>query len=126
LVALDALVSYGLKPANYTEFSGNPPAWKVKRLAEIVMSKEGLRGLVLVGGKANFTDQMETLSGFAEALREIKPEYPIVVRRDGPRMAEAKKMLESLASELGLEMVVHDAETPIVEAIGKLEKMVDK
>ncbi len=125
LVAMDAMVSYGLKPANYTEFSGNPPEWKVERLSEIVMSKKGLKGVILVGGKANFTDQVETLSGFAKVLRKMKPKYPIVVRRDGPRMDEAKKMLEDLGKDLKLNLVVYDANTPIVEAIGKMNKMVE-
>lgn len=124
LVAMDAMMSYGLSPANYTEFSGNPPAWKVKRLSEIVMGKKGLKGLMLVGGKANFTDQVETLSGFAEAVKEARPTCPIIVRRDGPRMKEAKEMLESMKEELGLNMEVVDASVPIVEAVGMLARMV--
>lgn len=120
LVAMDALVSYGLKPANYTEFSGNPPGYKVKRLAEIVLAKENLRGAILIGGKANFTDQVETLSGFLEALKEIDPKYPIVVRRDGPRMDEAKKLLEDAAQKNGWNMVVYDSQTSIIEAVQKL------
>ena len=39
---MDALLKAGLKPANYTEYSGNPPREKVRDLAKIVLSKPGL------------------------------------------------------------------------------------
>lgn len=124
LVAMDALVSYRLKPANYTEFSGNPPSYKVKRLTEIVLGKENLKGAILIGGKANFTDQVETLAGFLEALIEINPTYPIVVRRDGPRMSEAKKMLEDAAKKYGWKLEVYDSSTSIIDAVKKLVDLV--
>lgn len=124
LVAMDALVSYGLTPANYTEFSGNPPQWKVKRLTEIVLAKAGLRGAILIGGKANFTDQVETLSGFLEALEAINPQYPIVVRRDGPRMNEAKELLEKAAKKHQWQLFVYDSETSIIDAVKKLVELV--
>lgn len=125
LVAMDALLSQALKPANYTEFSGNPPEWKIKRLTEIVLAKPGLRGAILIGGKANFTDQTETLTGFVEALKEVKPTYPIIVRRDGPRMAEAKAVLEAAAREHGWQLEVYDSTMSIVGAVSRLEQLVN-
>lgn len=124
LVAMDAIVSYGLKPANYTEFSGNPPEEKVKRLSEIVLHKDNLKGAILVGGKANFTDQVETLTGFLKALEEINPRYPIVIRRDGPRMAEAKQMLEKAATKHGWKLFIYDSQTSIIDAVKKLVEVV--
>src|SRR5690606_37485301 len=124
LVAMDALVSYGMKPANYTEFSGNPPKEKVKRLTEIVLAKKNLKGAILVGGKANFTDQVETLTGFLEALEEINPQYPIIVRRDGPRMDEAKRMLESAVEKHGWQLQVYDSQVSIIDAVKKLVELV--
>ncbi len=98
LTAMDALLKAGGKPANYTEYSGNPPKEKVEKLTKIVLSKPNLRGLWLVGAVANFTDIYETLSGFLEALRKItpKPKYPIVIRRGGPRDVEAFEMLRGV------------------------------
>lgn len=98
LTAMDALLAAGGKPANYTEYSGNPPKEKVKKLTEIVLSKAGLNGLWVVGAVANFTDIYETLGGFIEALRSInpKPKIPIVIRRGGPRDAEAFEMLKKV------------------------------
>jgi citryl-CoA synthetase large subunit len=98
LTAMDALLAAGGKPANYTEYSGNPPKEKVEKLAKIVLSKEGLHGLWVVGAVANFTDIYETLSGLMEALRTIKPKIklPIVIRRGGPRDKEAFEMLKKV------------------------------
>ncbi len=115
VVNLDALIASGGKPANYTEHSGNPPREKVKRLTQVVLAKKGLNGLWLVGATANFTDMFETLSGFVEGLRTInpKPDYPIVVRRGGPRWEEAKKMLEETRDKEGFDLHIYGPETPM-------------
>lgn len=98
LTAMDALIAAGGHPANYTEYSGNPPKEKVEKLTQIVLSRENLNGLWIVGAIANFTNIYETLSGFLEALRKItpKPKYPIVIRRGGPHDKEAFDMLKKV------------------------------
>lgn len=102
LTAMDALLKVGGKPANYTEYSGNPPKEKVEKLTKIVLSKPNLHGLWVVGAVANFTDIYETLSGFLEGLRQAQVElgtkfaFPIVIRRGGPRDTEAFAMLREV------------------------------
>jgi len=98
LTAMDALLKEGGLPANYTEYSGNPPKEKVEKLTKIVLSKPNLAGLWVVGAVANFTNIYETLSGFLDALRKIspRPEYPIVIRRGGPHDKEAFEMLKKI------------------------------
>lgn len=117
IVNMDALLALGGKPANYTEHSGNPPKEKIKRLTEIVLSKPGLKGCWFVGGTANFTDIYETLMGFVEGLREIKPKptYPIVIRRGGPRDKEAFEMLKKVAKEAGYDFHIYGRETPMTQ-----------
>ena len=94
---MDALIGVGLKPANYTEYSGNPPREKVYALAKVVLSKPGIRCLCMAGVVANFTNIKETFLGIIDALDEIKPTYPIVVRRDGTESAEAFTLLAECA-----------------------------
>lgn len=116
LVALDGIIAAGGKPANYTEYSGNPPREKVYKLTKIVLSKKGLNGLLVAGAIANFTDIYETLRGFIEALREVKPKFPIVIRRAGPRDKEAFTMLKEVGEKEGFDFHLFDSQIPIDKA----------
>lgn len=115
VVNMDALIALGGKPANYTEHSGNPPSEKVEKLTKIVISKPNLSGLWFVGATANFTDMVETLTGFVNGLRSLnpQPDYPIVIRRGGPRWEEAKKMLEEVKAKEGFDFHIYGPETPM-------------
>jgi len=115
MVNMDALIALGGKPANYTEHSGNPPAEKLEKLTKIVLSKEGLNGCWFVGATANFTDIYETLAGFVDGLKSIKPKpaYPIVVRRGGPRFEEAFEMLKEVGKKEGFDFHIFGPETPM-------------
>lgn len=121
---MDALISAGLKPANYTEYSGNPPREKVYQLAKIVLSKPGLKGLWIAGGVANFTDIKETFNGITDALDELKPAYPIVVRRAGPNEAEAMELLKECARRNNLSIKIFGKETSMSETAKVLADMV--
>jgi succinyl-CoA synthetase beta subunit len=103
LTSMDALITAGGKPANFTEYSGNPPKEKVVKLTKIVLNKPDIHGLWVVGTvAANFTDIYETLSGLIDGLREAQTElgkkfdFPIVIRRGGPRDKEAFEMLREV------------------------------
>ncbi len=113
LTAMDALIQAGGKPANYAEHSGNPPREKVRRLTEITLSKPGLNGCLVIGGTANFTDIYETLGGFWEVIEKIKPRYPIVVRRAGPRDKEAFELIKKSAAQHQLDVTLFGDETPM-------------
>jgi citryl-CoA synthetase large subunit len=103
LTALDSLIALGGKPANFTEYSGNPPKEKVAKLTKIVLDKPDMHGLWVIGTVvANFTDIHETLSGLIEGLRQAEIEldrkfdFPIVIRRGGPKDEEAFAMLREV------------------------------
>ncbi len=115
LLVMDAVVAAGGRCANYTEYSGNPSSEKVEKLTEITLSRKGLAGCLVAGAVANFTDIYETLSGFAKGLKAVKPkvEYPIVIRRGGPRQKEAFEMLERLSKKEGFDIHLFGGETPI-------------
>ena len=128
LVNMDALIALGGKPANYTEHSGNPPKEKLEKLSKIVLSKKGLNGVWFVGATANFTDIYETLSGFVEALRSIKPrpKYPIVVRRGGPRYEEAFEMLKEVREKEGFDFNIFGPETPMTSTAKTMADLANK
>lgn len=116
LVTMDALVKAGLSPANYTEYSGNPPREKVYQLTKVVLSKPGLRGLLIAGGVANFTNIAETFHGIVDALDEIKPPYPIVVRRAGPHEKEGMQLMQKCLQRNGLHIKLFGKDLPISKA----------
>ena len=121
---MDALMSVGLKPANYTEYSGNPPREKVYALAKVVLSKPGLRGLWIAGGVANFTNVKETFQGIVDALDEVKPSYPIVVRRAGPFEKEGMQLMKECAERNNLQIKLFGKETSMSETAKVLAEMV--
>lgn len=123
---MDALIKTGLKPANYTEYSGNPPREKVFQLAKIVLAKPNLRGLWIAGGVANFTDIAATFGGIVDALDEIKPAYPIVVRRAGPNEVEGKRLMEECAKRNNLNLKIFGKEMAMGETAIVLAEMINK
>lgn len=125
LTNMDALIEAGGKPANYTEYGGNPPTEKVYRLSKVIMSKE-LNGLLHVGGTANNTNILRTMKGFIQALREEKPDYPIVIRRDGPQADKAFEMLREVREDLDLDMELYRNDLPMTESSEKLMEMIEE
>ncbi|MSU75130.1 MAG: hypothetical protein EXS55_01275 [Candidatus Magasanikbacteria bacterium] len=121
---MDALAGAGLKPSNYTEYSGNPPREKVYQLAKVVLSKPGLKGLWMCGVVANFTNIKETFMGIVDALDEIKPAYPIVVRRDGTESAEGFALLEECVKRNNLNIKMFKKETGMSETAQVLAEMI--
>ena len=118
LLNLDSLIRYGGKPANYCEYSGNPPAEIVRELTKKTLARPGLKGCWVVGGTANFTDIYETMSGFVAGLKDItpKPRYPIVIRRDGPRQKEAFRMLKKTGEREQFDFHLFGSETAMSES----------
>lgn len=125
LLNIDALIASGGKPANYTEYSGNPKGEVVKELTKRVLSRPGLKGCWVVGGTANFTDIYETMRGFIAGLEEVtpKPTYPIVIRRDGPRQKEAFAMLEEVGKKEGYQFYLFGSETPMAQTAKIMTKL---
>lgn len=126
LTCMDALIAAGGRPANFSEFSGNPTAEKVYTLARAVMTKPGVRGLWIVGAVANFSRVDVMMEGIIRALKEVNPRFPVVVRRAGPYEAEGLQMLRDAAKENGWDVEVHGSETGLTETAKKIVEKVKK
>ena len=122
--SMDALIDQGLQPANYTEYSGNPPREKVYELAKLVLSKPGLKGLWIAGGVANFTNVKATFLGIIDVLDELQPDYPIVVRRAGPKDTEGLELMRKCAEQNNLDMKLFGKETSMDETAKILAEMI--
>ena len=92
------------------------------------MGKPSLNGCWVVGGTANFTDIYVTLvDGFLKGLRQIKPkpDYPIVIRRGGPKDEEAFKALREAAAKEGWDFHIYGRDTSMTSTAKILVDLVD-
>ena len=126
IVCMDALLTYNGKPANFTEYSGNPSKEKVKKLALLTLSKSNLNGLWIVGGTANFTDIEETFKGLIEAFKEINPKYPIVIRRAGPNDKKAFELIKKATKEYNWNIHLFDENTPMTVTAKTIVDLADE
>ena len=65
------------------------------------------------------------MKGFVQALEEERPDYPIVVRRDGPHADEAFELLREKKEELDLDMKLFRNDTPMTQTAEVLMEMVE-
>lgn len=117
----DAVVALGGKPANYSEYSGDPPDWAVEALTEKVCALPGIKRIIVGGGIANFTDVKKTFSGIVNGFRKAKSEgkmenVEIWVRRGGPKEREGLAAMKELEKE-GFKIHVYDRYTPLTDIV---------
>lgn len=126
ILAMDALLAHGLKPANYTEHSGNPPREKVKALTDVILSIPNLKGLFVVGTNANFTDIYETLSGVVDSLLEhdLPNQFPVLFRRGGPRWQEAFAMIDERLPRDQFKVKTFGPDFPIVKTASEMKELI--
>lgn len=115
LTCMDALIDEGGKPANYTEFSGDPTEEKMYVLTKQAITKPGIKGCWIVGGIANFSRIDTMMAGIVKAFLEVNPKFPIVVRRSGPYEKEGFAILLDAAKKSNWGIQTYGAETPLVE-----------
>jgi succinyl-CoA synthetase beta subunit len=113
LVALDALLTAGGRPANFVELSGNPDSTFVREAAGRVFSKPGLKAVWVAGSYANFTDIAAMLSAIRDAYDEADLSIPFVVRRDGPSTDQARQETLAWAKEKNIPCLFHRADTDL-------------
>ncbi len=113
ITCMDALIDAGGKPANYTEFGGNPTDEKMYVLTKQAITKPGIRGCWIVGAIANFSRIDTMMTGIVRAFEEVNPKFPIVVRRSGQYEKEGKAILLDAAKKHGWDVEMYGAETPL-------------
>jgi succinyl-CoA synthetase beta subunit/citryl-CoA synthetase large subunit len=119
LLSYDALLRFGGKPANYTEFGGNPPEAKVKGLVKGVLSKPGVKGFYM---NLNITNNTQTdivakgIIGAFEDLNIDPAKFPAVLRLAGVHDAEARRLCTAAGLEYhGDDITMEDTARIIVE-----------
>ena len=123
LMMFDALLSYGGKPANYTEFGGNPPEKKVYGLVIGILSKPGVRGLIVCGNITNNTQVDVVSRGIVAAIKDkgIDPRtFPVLVRYAGVNDAVGREVFTAAGIEYyGEEITMTVAAKKMVEKMSQ-------
>lgn len=132
-VTIETTYAIGMKPANFTDIGGNPPAEKMYKITRIILSKPGIRGVLVCGGTANNTRIDVTLGeGVANAIRDLKkegkldPNWVWVVRRNGPEAEKGLRMLYEAFKECGVKGEIYDSTLPLTEAPVRLKELLDR
>ena len=117
----DAVVALGGKPANYAEYSGDPPDWAVEALTERVCSLPKIKRIIVGGAIANFTNVKKTFAGIISGFRKAKSQgklkgVSIWVRRGGPFEKDGLAAMEALKDE-GFDIHVFDRYTPLTDIV---------
>lgn len=123
LLVYDTLLRLGGKPANYTEFGGNPPEAKTSGIVKGVLSKPGVKSFLMCGNITNNTQTDIVARGIIKAFQEmnIDPKrFPALVRLAGVNDVEARRLFSEAGIEYyGDEITMEDAAGLIIDKMKK-------
>jgi succinyl-CoA synthetase beta subunit len=117
MATLDVLQEFGGEPANFLDVGGGATREKVAEAFKIILQDSDVKGVfVNIFGGIMRCDVIA--QGIIEAASEVHCALPIVVRMDGSKVAEGKKLL--LDSELNVQIGENlgDGAKKIVEMLG--------
>ncbi len=125
LLSFDALVSFGGKPANYSEVGGNPPERKVYGITKGILSKPGVRGLFVAHNITNNTQVDVMAKGVVQALQDMGKDpltFPVIVREAGVNEKDAKEIFMAAGIEYyGDDATITEAAQRMVERLKALD-----
>ena len=110
MATMDLVKRYGGEPANFLDIGGSSNPQKVVDAVNIILSDSNVKA-ILINIFGGITRCDDVANGIVEAINQIKPEVPIVVRLTGTNEKEAAKILKkvNLPSEDTLDKVVKKA-----------------
>ncbi len=122
-VTIETCYDVGLRPANFTDIGGNPPAEKMYKISKIILSKPGLKGVLVCGGTASNTRIDVTLGeGLVNAIDDLAKEGKLdreliwVVRRGGPEAEKGLRLLHECFVRNHIKGIIYDSELPLTAA----------
>ena len=99
LSSLEALLDSGGKPATTFDITPGRYEEKMRQAVKAVLSKPGIKGLLLAGNVSNFTRVDIKVAGVVRALREADldfEKFPVIVRYAGPGVEEARRLIAEI------------------------------
>lgn len=120
LLLFDAIVAEGGRPANYSEFGGNPTEQRVYDLTRVVLDKPGVRGLFVAHNITNNTQIDVVARGVTRAIRDagVPAAFPVVAREVGVNDDEGRLIFEEAnVLYLGADVSLNGAARIMVERL---------
>ncbi len=92
MATMDIVKHYGGEPANFLDIGGGADATKVATALEIILSDPNVKA-VLVNIFGGITRCDEVAKGLLQAIEEVQPEVPFVIRLVGTNEEEGRALL---------------------------------
>lgn len=110
MATMDLVKRYGAEPANFLDIGGSSNPRKVVTAMSIILRDKKVKA-ILINIFGGITRCDDVARGLIQAIEELKPQVPIVIRLTGTNEEEARKILKSanLPSEKTLDAVVKKA-----------------
>ncbi len=125
LLSFDAIISFGGKPANYSEVGGNPPERKIYGITKGILSKPGVKGLFVAHNITNNTQVDIMAKGVVQALKDLGKDpatFPVVVREAGVNDEVAREIFTAAGIEYyGDDATITEAAKRIVARVQAFE-----
>ena len=120
MATMDIIKLYGEEPANFLDVGGSATKDKVTEAFKIILSDEKVRGILvnIFGGIMRCDVVAE---GILDAAREINISVPLVVRLEGTKVDEGKKIIEESDLEVISSSDLDDAAQKITKAISEVK-----
>jgi succinyl-CoA synthetase beta subunit len=92
MTTMDIIKLFGGEPANFLDIGGGAGSDKVSAALRIILSDPNVKA-VLLNVFGGITRCDEVARGILEAMREVKPDVPMVVRLVGTNAKEGQQLL---------------------------------
>jgi len=116
MATMDIIKHYGAEPANFLDVGGGATREKVTAALKIILSDPAVKGvLVNIFGGIMRCDVIA--NGVVEAAKEIALSVPVVVRLEGTKVEEGKKILANSGLNIITGNDLADAAEKIVKAV---------
>ncbi|VAW20739.1 Succinyl-CoA ligase [ADP-forming] beta chain [hydrothermal vent metagenome] len=116
MATMDIIKLYGEQPANFLDVGGGATAEKVTAAFKIITSDPSVKGiLVNIFGGIMRCDVIA--EGVLQAVKEMGLNVPLVVRLEGTKVAEGKKLIDESDLDVISANDLDDAAQKIVAAV---------
>jgi len=119
MATMDIIKLYGAEPANFLDVGGGATTEKVKAAFKIITADPNVKGiLVNIFGGIMRCDVIA--EGVVQAVKEVGLEVPLVVRLEGTKVEEGKKIIDDSDVNVVSAADLDDAAQKIVKAVEEL------